>query len=90
MSVSASQVTVGGDGASEQHVLVVYRPLAAAVGLQLIVRVPLRDDGSVRVGVAEQGPPPHRFAPAQRRRRRMSGVGGGVGARERVVSRLGR
>lgn len=44
---------------SEQHVLVVYRPLAAALRLQLIVRVPLGDDGSVGVGVAKQGPPAH-------------------------------
>lgn len=50
-------------GGSEQHVLVVNRPLATSIGLQLIVRVPLRDVG---VGVAKQGPPSHRFTATQR------------------------
>lgn len=54
-----------GPRASEQHVLVVYGPLAAAVGLQLVVRIPLRDDGSV--GGTKQRPSPHRLAPPQRK-----------------------
>lgn len=64
---------------SEQHVLVVYRPLATAVGLQFVVRVPLGDDGSVRVGVAQQWSPPHRFAPTEVGGRRQSGFRGGAG-----------
>lgn len=40
--------------------------------------------------MAKQGPPPHRLAPAQRRRCRWSGVRGGVGASERAISWLGR
>lgn len=59
---------------SEQHVLVVNRPLAPSLGLQLVVRVPLRD-----VGVAQQRPPSHRLAPAQRHGRRRGRVGAGEG-----------
>lgn len=57
-------LSLRGDGGgrpsgSKQHVLVVYRPLAVSLRLQLIVRVPLRDDGSVQIGVAMEGPSPH-------------------------------
>ena len=70
---------------SEQHVLVVYGPLATPLRLQLIVRVPLRDVG---VGVAKQGSPPHRFTPTQRCGDWWRRIGGGVGASEWVVPRL--
>ena len=79
----------GGFDSVSHHVLVVYRPLAASVGLQLIVWVPLRNDGSVRVGVTLEGPPPHRFTPSQRRRRRRCGFRRGGGASELVVPWLG-
>lgn len=72
MCVSVSQVTAVCLSVclrsrwSKQHVLVVYRPLASSLGLQLIVRVALRDDGSVGGRVAEQGPASHGLAPTQR------------------------
>lgn len=72
-------------GGSEQHVLVVDGPLATSLGLQLVVRVPLRDVG---VGVAKRGSPPNRFAPTQGSGGRWRVVGG-VGAGERLVARLG-
>lgn len=73
---------------SEQHVLVVYCPLAAPLRFQLIVWIPLRDDGSVGVGVAEQRSPPYWFTPTQRSRDWWRRVLGGVGASERVAPRL--
>lgn len=82
------QTEAAGLGGSHHGVLVVYCPLAAPVGLQLVVRVPLGKDGIVGVGVPEEGPPPHGFAPSQRRGRRFGrelamlrladGAGGGV------------
>lgn len=71
---------------SEQHVLVVNGPLAPSLGLQLVVRIPLRDVG---VGVAQQRPPSHRLAPPQRDERRWGRVGGGVGAGKGLAPRLG-
>lgn len=69
---------------SHHGVLVVYRPLAPSVGLQLVVRVPLGNDGSV--GVAEEGPPSHGLAPSQKWRRRFGRSGSGV--RKLVALRL--
>lgn len=73
---------------SEQHVLVVYCPLATPIRFELIVRVPLRDDGSVGVGVAEKVPPTHRLAPTQWRRGCRGGLRDHAGAGKRVNSRL--
>lgn len=69
---------------SKQHVLVVDGALASSEGLQLVVRVALRDDGGAEGCVVEQGPGFHRLAAAQRDSGRR-GVGERVmGARRRL------
>ncbi|TNN59121.1 hypothetical protein EYF80_030655 [Liparis tanakae] len=73
----------------QQHVLVVYRPLAAPVGLQLVVRVPLGDVGG---GVPwRQRPPPHGLAPAERSGGGRRGIGRppAAGLRRRAGSGAG-
>lgn len=73
-------------GGSEQHVLVVNRPFATSLRLQLIVRVPLRDVGG---RVAEEGSPSYRFTSTQSSGGRRREVGDGVGASDGVVPCLG-